>query len=426
MGRTLMLAAALAAALMLNSCGELPGGKRSVRTSSKPRLTVTIWSSLPHRGPQRGAARAYERAIRGALYDYRYLNPDLRIRYVALDDSSAQAHGWDATVVVANARRAARNPTTVGYIGELDSGATAVALPLLNQFGVLMITPASTMRGLTLGGTGTGPGEPFQYYPSGKRTLVRLVPQDSVQAALLGQQLADDQCRAVAILNDGTSYGLGLAQLVAAQARAQGTDVAFAQTLKPESAGYRRLVRARREPCVVYAGEAGRSATRVITDVARIDASAKLYGSDALAVPSFANHALGGIDPSIAKRMRLTVPLGSLDQYPAVGRTMMRRIAGSPSDLVAPATPSAYAAAELLARCLAATKRIGARPRNRAAIVRLAVGRTHHSASLGTYSVVPRGDTTGKRYGLYVIRDGQIALLRPLEMPLQPREKPKR
>jgi branched-chain amino acid transport system substrate-binding protein len=82
-----------------------------------------------------------ERAVRGAVHDLQGRFKNSTLRYVALDSSSVDANGWDPGVAAVNARRAALDTTTFAYIGELDSGATAVALPILNQAGVLMISP---------------------------------------------------------------------------------------------------------------------------------------------------------------------------------------------------------------------------------------------------------------------------------------------
>ena len=49
----------------------------------------------------------------------------------------------------ANARKAAQDKTTIAYLGEFNSGATAISLPILNEAGILQISPSNTDVGLT-------------------------------------------------------------------------------------------------------------------------------------------------------------------------------------------------------------------------------------------------------------------------------------
>ena len=46
-----------------------------------------------------------------------------------------------------NAKTAAQDPSTIAYLGDLDSGATAVSLPLINAAGILQVSPASPYIG---------------------------------------------------------------------------------------------------------------------------------------------------------------------------------------------------------------------------------------------------------------------------------------
>jgi branched-chain amino acid transport system substrate-binding protein len=86
-------------------------------------------------------------------------------------------------------------------IGELNSGASAVSIPILNEAGILQVSPANTAVGLTRS-EGAEPGEPDKYYPSGKRTYARVVPADHLQAAASAQYMKDNGCTSVYITHD--------------------------------------------------------------------------------------------------------------------------------------------------------------------------------------------------------------------------------
>ena len=69
--------------------------------------------------------------------------------YKSLDDSTAAAGKWDPGQTAANARAAASDPKAVYYIGEFNSGASEVSIPILNQAGIPQVSPANTYVGLT-------------------------------------------------------------------------------------------------------------------------------------------------------------------------------------------------------------------------------------------------------------------------------------
>lgn len=399
--------------------GSAPGCGEAPKPVAKPLPVATVWSSMPYKGPQREQSIRYARAIRGAIHDLRGLRRGYRVRYVALDDSSRAAGGWDPALVAANARRAALAPTTLAYIGEADSGATAVALPILNQSGVLQLTASSTTEGLTRSGAGAGPGAPFQYYPSGRRTLARLVPRDSLQGAVIAALARRDRCRTLAIMDDGSIYGAGLAAIVADESAASRLKVTFGASLDPRADGYAKAVRRIRAACLFYAGDPGAAATKVVTDAARRNPRARVYVPDALVDPTFASHRRGGIGPRLARRVSLVATLRNPVDYPPFGQMILNRIGGGPGDLRATNVAATYAAAELALRCLDSTFRVtGFKPtrvaESRKMMVACALGRRHGSAAVGQYSIDAQGDWSGRSYSLLRIERGRMVFVRAL------------
>ena len=71
------------------------------------------------------------------------------VNYQSLDDSTAAAGKWDPGQTAANARKVATDPKAVYYIGEFNSGASEVSIPILNQAGLPQVSPANTYVGLT-------------------------------------------------------------------------------------------------------------------------------------------------------------------------------------------------------------------------------------------------------------------------------------
>ncbi len=150
-----------------------------------------------------------------------------RVVLKALNDATAAQGEWDPGQTSVNAVQAAADPTTIGYIGDLDSGASAVSIPILNRPGIPQISPRSSAVGLTSGGAGRGPGEPAKYYPTHMRTFARVVPSDAVQAAVQVTLQQSAGCTKTYVLDDSevdgedlaTSFGLAAQQLGSARAR---------------------------------------------------------------------------------------------------------------------------------------------------------------------------------------------------------------
>src|SRR3954470_4651951 len=179
-------AAALLVAVVIgvSGCGG-GGGTPSTRILSD---TLTVYTSLPLRGERAPDGRAVLRGEKLALDEAGGRVGDLAIGLVALDDTKTSTGRWDPNQTAENARQAVENPTTMAYIGDLDSGASAVSIPITNEAQILQVSPLSTYAGLP---QPADKGEPAKYYPSGKRNFARLVPNGAVEADALAGWLRD-------------------------------------------------------------------------------------------------------------------------------------------------------------------------------------------------------------------------------------------
>ena len=110
---------------------------------------LTIYSSLPLQGAARAQALATVNGAKLALKQAGGRVGDYTVEYHSLDDSTAQAGGWEPGQTSSNARKAIADDSTIAYIGEFNSGATAVSLPLLNEAGIAQVSPGNTAVGIT-------------------------------------------------------------------------------------------------------------------------------------------------------------------------------------------------------------------------------------------------------------------------------------
>ena len=128
--------AAVAAALLAATVAGCGGGDEGSSATREGGKTLTVYSSLPLQGASRGQATAISNGMKLALKQVGGKVGDYAIKYKSLDDSTAQAGAWTPEATSANARKAAQDKSTIAYLGEFNSGASAVSVPLLNEAGV--------------------------------------------------------------------------------------------------------------------------------------------------------------------------------------------------------------------------------------------------------------------------------------------------
>ena len=183
------------------ACGSDSPDTKSPEATTTAK-SVTIYSSYPLQGAGRAQSEAAVNGAKLALEQSGGKAGDISVKYTPLDDATAQAANWTPEQVSANARKAAQDKSTAVYLGEFNSGGSAVSIPILNEAGIAQISPSNTAVGLTTNEPGATPGEPDKYYPTGKRTFARIVPKDTIQGAALATLMKEDGCTKLQLLND--------------------------------------------------------------------------------------------------------------------------------------------------------------------------------------------------------------------------------
>jgi branched-chain amino acid transport system substrate-binding protein len=367
--------------------------------------TLTIYSSLPLQGTSRGQSEAVIDGERLALEDAGGKVGKFKIKYVSLDDSTAQNPGTaDEGQTAQNARQAVRDKSTIFYLGEFNSGGTKVSLPILNKASIPQISPSNTYIGLTTDEPGSEPGEPDKYYPNkGKRTYARVVPRDKVQGAALVTVMKEDGCRTVTLWNDKSTYGAGLARNIKQSAQGAGLTIENEQGTDKNAPNYRSIASKIRSDCFVFAGVTGENGVQVYKDVAAAAPNAKLYGPDGVAEEAFTNPKKGGIPSDIGKRMKITVATLGVKDLPNAAPVLDRYKSKYNTQTVDPYGIYGY---ETMALALDALKRAGAQANDREAVLKALFATKNRKSVLGTYSIDPNGDTSLTDYGLYEVKDG--------------------
>ena len=206
LGKALRGGLVVGSILALSACGSSSSSSTTSAaaggSSSGGSKTIDIYSSLPLQGASSAQTLPLVNGIKLALSQANNKAGQWTVKYQSLDDSTAAAGEWDPTQTAANARKAAADTKTVYYIGEFNSGASEVSIPILNQAGIPQVSPANTYVGLTTNEPGSAPGEPQKYYPTGTRTYLRIVPIDSIQGAADLLPMKQAGCPKFAVAND--------------------------------------------------------------------------------------------------------------------------------------------------------------------------------------------------------------------------------
>jgi branched-chain amino acid transport system substrate-binding protein len=367
--------------------------------------TADIYSSLPLHGPSRDRSKAIVNGIRLALSQAGGKAGGVAVSYTSLDDSTARARKWDPGQTARNASMVADDHHAIGYIGDLDSGASAISLPILNDAQIPQVSPGSTYVGLTTDEPGSLVDEPGRYLPSDDRTFVRVVPRDTVQAAALLALMRQDGCTSLAIANDRETSGAGLARLLALTARRDGLRVVLNEGVDASAAAaasYAATAKARGADCFAFAGVTANGAVRITRDVAKAIPSAQLLGPDGICEAAFTNPSKGGIPASIARRFMCTIAGRDLRSYPAGRRFLaayQQRFGGPAPD---PYAVYGYESMKLLLDTIAS---LGDDEVDKPALLRALLATHDRDSVLGTYSFDQAGDTSLTDYGAYTVGD---------------------
>ena len=369
--------------------------------------TLDIYSSLPLQGASRAQTDALNKGAQLALDQHGSKAGNFTIKFTKLDDSTAQSGAWTPEATQANARKVAQDKNAAVYIGEFNSGASAVSIPILNEAGVPQISPANTAVGLTTNEAGAAPGEPEKYYPAQTRTYARIVPKDTIQGAALATLMKQDGCGKVFMTNDKEVYGAGLAKNIELAAKSQGLTIAANDAIDKNAANYRSLAQKAKDmgaDCFVFSGITANGAVQQFKDFAAALPSAKLYGPDGVAESGFVNPKQGGIPLDLDKRVKVTVATLNPDSYPPDGQQFFQEFTKKYG--VKNPDPYAIYGYEAMSLALDAIQR--SQTGTKEDILKAIFATKDRKSVLGTYSIDQNGDTTLTDYGVYSVDNGEL------------------
>jgi branched-chain amino acid transport system substrate-binding protein len=406
--RSLSRLAALAVALvLLAGCGstghDVPAGRI-------PGHKLTIYVSVPLHGLSAASGTAIWHAAQMAARPLhaRIGRYDLVLK--RLDDANPTKGGWDPGVTSDVARVATADPSTIGYVGDPDSGASAISIPILNRAGIPQISPSSTAVGLTSSGPGAAPGEPDKYYPTGVRTFARVAPSDAVQAAVQVRLLRSFGCARTYTVDDAEVDGEDMATSFDLAARAGGVDVVATQEFDPRASDYSALaagIAATGARCVLISAIADSNAAGLTNQLAAALPRVRIFAAGELANSRYAR----GLS---AAQVIITSPALAASAYPPAGRAWL----ASYAQRYGPPEPDAILGYEATRVLLGAIERAtdgGRKQAQRSKVVAALLATRVRGGVLGSFEIRRNGDTSSRRIGVWIATPGKLSFWKTLD-----------
>ncbi len=241
-----LAAVAVAVAAGLAACGKKEEPKAAAAAAAAPAAATEMVVKIGHVGPtsgqiahlgkdnENGARLAVEEAnAKGVMFD----GKKIKFELLAEDDA---ADGKQATQVAQKLMDA----KVVGVIGHLNSGTTIPASAIYNTAGVVQISPSATNP---------------KYTQQGFKGAFRMVANDIAQGTAIGNYAVKGMGgKKIAIIDDKTAYGVGLADETEKAVKAAGGAIVIREALANEKEqdfkGVLTKVKAKNPDVIMFGG----------------------------------------------------------------------------------------------------------------------------------------------------------------------------
>jgi len=273
--RTLLLT--LSGSLLLAACGQ--GGETAQATgehataASDDVAVIKIGQVSPLSGPISHLGKDVENGARLAVDDLNKAGMQIGGRKVQFKLLSEDDQG-DPKIATQVAQRLV-DAGVVGVVGHLNSGTTIPASKIYADAGIPQISPSATNPA---------------YTAQGYATTFRMIANDVQQGAAMGQFAADVlKAKTVAIIDDRTAYGQGLADEFEKAAKAKGMQVLKREFTTNVATDFTTILTAIKgvQPDLIYYGGMDAQAGPMARQMKRLGLKAQLLGGDSIQTPEF-------------------------------------------------------------------------------------------------------------------------------------------
>jgi branched-chain amino acid transport system substrate-binding protein len=308
----------------------------------------------------------------------------------------------------------AEDESVVGVIGTYNSGCAAIEIPILNEAGVAMISPANTAVGLTHVGPGSGEGEPEKYYPTGTRNYVRVVASDDLQGKTDAEFFKNDLgVTKVFILDDKEQYGKGVADAFENYAKEVGLEVVGHEGWDKAAQNYTALmtqIEGTGADGIFLGGISTNNGGQLVRDKVAVlgdNETVKLMGSDGFVLTTLFEEA----GPENAEGMYGSAPVIAADNLTGAGEEFVTSFTEEyPDESIQVYTSYAAASAQALLDAIARSD--GTREDIAAKLLETSID----DGITGPISFNENGDPSEGRMSIFIGKDGDWAFHKAAEV----------
>jgi len=373
--------ALIAAALLAAGCGKQEPPKPAAEAPKPlPEVTVRIGVAAPLTGPQAHLGKDVENGARLAIDEANAANivvggNRLRFELVPEDD---EASGTKATVVA----QSFVDRKVVAVVGHMNSGASIPASKIYSDAGIPQVSPSATA---------------IAYTAQGLRTTFRVIANDSQQGRVLGEYAVGPLgAKRVAIIDDRTAYGQGLADEFEKAVKAAGGQVVGREYTTDKATDFRSILTSlrARKPDLVFFGGMDAQFGPMVEQARTLRLQTQLLGGDGVQSAQFLKLAGAAADGVIASSPGLP-----LDKMPG-GAAFADKFKAKFNTDIQIYAPFAYDAAWAIIEAIKAAG--SAEP----ARILETLGKREHRGVTGTIAFDERGDIRGGGVTLYAVKGG--------------------
>ncbi|WP_101049087.1 branched-chain amino acid ABC transporter substrate-binding protein [Macromonas nakdongensis] len=258
---------ALAATLTVAACGQ-----KEASTPSAAPASDAVVVKIGHVGATSGAVahlgKDNENGARMAIDELNaagitFGTQKVTFELLAEDDAADPKQGTAAAQKLTDAQ-------VHGVVGHLTSGTTLPASQIYNSAGIPQITPSSTNPKLTR---------------QGYAGAFRLVADDVQQGSAMGRYTAETlQAKTVAVIDDRTAYGQGLADEFEKAAAAAGAQVVAREFTNDKATDFNAILTSikAKKPDAIFFGGMDAVGGPMLRQMRQLGMPAKLVGGDGL------------------------------------------------------------------------------------------------------------------------------------------------
>jgi branched-chain amino acid transport system substrate-binding protein len=376
---------AIAVAVAVAACGkkEEPAKKEAAKAAAPAETVVKLGHVAPLTGGIAHLGKDNENGAKMAVDEINAAgglkvgDKTYKLELVAEDDKADPKEGTIAAQKIVDSG-------AVAVVGHLNSGTSIPASKIYSDVSVTQISPSATNPKLT---------------DQGFKTTFRVVANDNQQGSVLANYaITEMKAKTIAIIDDRTAYGQGLADVVERVAKEKGVKVVAREFTNDKASDFSAILTKVRsaKPDVVMYGGMDATAGPMAKQMKQLGIKAPMLAGDGVCSPEFiklAGDASGILTCSMA---------GEAVEKLARGEEFKSKYKAKFNTDVQIYSPYSYDAVYVIADAI---KRAGKAER---AAITAVMPATNYSGVTGTISFDEKGDIKGGAISMFKVKEGKL------------------